>query len=546
VWRGHRNHRNVESLFLRYPLQLADIVNGNAASRLVADFLVGGVEKRRDFEAFLAETRVVRERQTEVAGAHDGDTEVAVETENLPQMAAEVLDVVADAANAELAEVGQVLADLRRVQVKLLCQRLGRNRLHAARIELVQAAQVHGQAVCGQFRHLIGGLAPLVRPIHKRKWYCKVLELDVGANAFLPRTVGAAVAALMLLTPVFSVAQPPPRRLATIGGLRQFPGFYHLQNILLRGEFKGETGKIMFEAEDGNIRSILDNGVPTSSGRVEIRGQLIDIGRLEPGDPRVPDSEMRDVTRWPRPGEELFVRVTAVTSADAPPALSIRTLALEPWRYAGQKVTVTGNFRGRNLFGDLPGAPGKSRFDFVIRGAEGAAWVAGLQPKGRGFDLDIDKRFDTDKWLAVTGVVAYERGLVRIDATELATAPAPQLLLQADEPAAPPPVLPTLEVVFSSPTPGEEDVEGATPVRIQFSRGLDPKSIGGSIRVSYLDSTTNPPSFQATYDAATRAVTMKFSRPLEPGRVRIDVVDTLRAFDGAPAKPWTVTFTIRD
>jgi hypothetical protein len=358
--------------------------------------------------------------------------------------------------------------------------------------------------------------------------------LDVDANAIglvrrwserrIPRAVGAAVAVLILLAPVFSAAQPPPRRLATIGALRQFPGFYHLQNILLRGEFKEDGGKIMLEA-DGNIRSILDSGVRTTTGPVEVRGQLIDIGRLEPGDPRVPDSEMRDVTRWPRPGEELFVRVTAVTSPDATAALSIRSIALEPWKYAGQKISVTGNFRGRNLFGDMPGAPGKSRFDFVIRGTEGAAWVVGMQPKGRGFDLDIDKRFDTDKWLAVTGVVAYERGLVRIDATELATATAPQLIVQADEPAAPPPVLPTLEVVFSSPTAGEEDVEGTAPVRIQFSRGLDPKSIGGAIRVSYVDST---------------------AKPLEPGRVRIDVTDSLRAFDGAVAKPWTVTFTVRD
>ena len=36
---------------------------------------------------------------------------------------------------------------------------------------------------------------------------------------------------------------------------------------------------------------------------------------------------------------------------------------------------MLGNFRGRNLFGDLPGAPGASPYDFVIRGAEGAVWV---------------------------------------------------------------------------------------------------------------------------------------------------------------------------
>lgn len=383
------------------------------------------------------------------------------------------------------------------------------------------------------------------------------LELDVGANLIRLvrrsasragglRLAAAAVAAILLLTPAISTAQPPPRRLATIGGLRQFPGFFHLQNLLLRGEFKEDAARIMLDAEDGNIRVVLDNGVRTTSGPVEVRGQLIDVGRLDPGDPRAPDAETRDASRWPRPGEELFVRVTAVSAAQPAATVSIRGLALEPWKYAGQKVTVTGNFRGRNLFGDLPGAPGKSRYDFVIRGTEGAAWVAGMQPKGRGFDLDIDRRVDTDKWLEVTGVVTYERGLVRIDASGLATASAPQLVLEADEPATPPPTLPPLEVVFSSPTPGEEDVDARTAVRIQFSRGLDPKSLNGAIRVSYPGATEKPPAFQTTYDAATRAVTMKFSAPLAPGSVRIEVLDTLKAFDGAGGKPWNVTFVVRE
>jgi hypothetical protein len=314
--------------------------------------------------------------------------------------------------------------------------------------------------------------------------------------------------------------------------------------VLLRGAFKEEGGRFFLDAEDGNIRSVLESGVRTPAGAVEVRGQLIDIGRLEPGDPRVPDTEMRDATRWPRPGEELFVRVTAVTEAAPPASTTIRALALEPWRYEGQKVTVTGNFRGRNLFGDLPGAPGKSRYDFVIRGAEGAAWVSGLQPRGRGFELDIDRRVDTDQWLEVTGVVAYERGLVRIDATQLAAAKAPEVLREADEPAAPPPALPPLEVVFSSPTPAEEDVTGTGVVRIQFSRGIDPKTLAGAVRISYPGTDAKPPAFQTTYDAATRAVTLRFSGPLEPGRVQVDVLDTLRAFDGGIAKPWTLNFTV--
>jgi hypothetical protein len=378
------------------------------------------------------------------------------------------------------------------------------------------------------------------------KWYCKVLELVVGALHRLRHTVAAAVAALVLAAPALSVAQPPSRRLTTIAALRQFPGFFHLQNVLLRAEFKEEGGRFSLDAGDGNIRVILDSGVRTPSGAVEVRGQLVDVGRLEPGDPRVPDAETRDATRWPRPGEELLVRVTAVGEAAPPPSTTIRALALEPWRYEGQKVTVTGNFRGRNLFGDLPGAPGKSRYDFVIRGAEGATWVSGLQPRGRGFDLDIDRRFDTDQWLEVTGVVAYERGLVRIDATQLTAAKAPQVIREADEPAAPPPVLPALEVVFSSPTPEEEGVAATSVVRIQFSRGLDPKTFPGAIRVSYPGSDRKPPTFQTTYDAGTRALTLRFSAPLEAGRVQVDVLETIKAFDGAAAKPWTLTFTVGD
>jgi len=350
----------------------------------------------------------------------------------------------------------------------------------------------------------------------------------------------------LLLAPALASAQPTTRRLATIASLRQFPGFFHLQNILLRGEFTEPGGRISLQAGDGDIRTVMDNDARTTSGGVEVRGMLIDVGRLEPGDPRVPDAETRDASRWPRPGEELVVRVTAVVSAAASPPLSIRALALEPWRFEGQKVTVTGNFRGRNLFGDLPGAPGKSRYDFVIRGAEGAAWVSGLEPRGNGFDLDIDRRLDTNQWLEVTGVVAYERGLVRIDATTLASAKPPQVITQADEPAAPPPSVPPLEVVFSTPTSREEDVSATTTVRIQFSRGLDTRTIPGAVRVSYPGRGTTAPSFQATYDGGSRALTLKFAAPLEPGEVRVDVVDTLKAFDGASAQPWSLTFRVGD
>lgn len=358
-----------------------------------------------------------------------------------------------------------------------------------------------------------------------------------------------ACLAVALALPVLTAAQGATRRLTTIEALRQFPGFYHLQNVLLRGEFADDGQRLLLRADEQQLRVMLADGVSSATGPVEVRGQMIDIGKLDPGDPRAGGFiEDREAERWPRPGEELVVRVTDVRSADSTGTASIRSVSLEPWRYQGQKVTLLGNFRGRNLFGDLPGAPGKSRYDFVIRGSEGAIWVTGQRPRGKGFDLDVDRRFDSDRWLEVTGTIVHERGLVLLEAAQLAaaTAPAAEPPPEPDVPASPPP---PIEVVFSSPTPDEIDVTPASPVRIQFSRGLDPKSVAGAFRVAYVgvpaSAATPVPPFETTYDAANRAITLRFKEPLERFRtVRIDVLDTLKAFDGAPTKPWTLTFSV--
>ena len=64
-------------------------------------------------------------------------------------MPLEILDVVADAAHAELAEVGKVLANLCGIEVELFRERLRRDGLHTCRLELIEGAQVHRQPVGG-------------------------------------------------------------------------------------------------------------------------------------------------------------------------------------------------------------------------------------------------------------------------------------------------------------------------------------------------------------------------------------------------------------
>lgn len=345
-------------------------------------------------------------------------------------------------------------------------------------------------------------------------------------------------------------SQSATRRVTTIDALKQYPGFFHLQNVLLRGEIDDATPKLQLKADEQTIRMVLDEGVATKEGTVEVRGVLVDLGRLEPSDPRVGNlAEGRDADRWPRPGEELFLRASVV--AEVPPSATtatVRAIALEPWKFETQKVTVVGNFRGRNLFGDLPGAPGKSRYDFVLRGAEGAIWVTNLRPRGSGFELDVNRRIDSDRWVEVTGTIVRERGLVSIDATKLTLAKAPEASEAPAESAAPPVPLEPVRVVFSSPTDGETDVLTTGAIRIQFSRGLNEKSLAGQLRVSYVGSPAAADSglqFNASYDGANRALVLKMAQPFEAFRtVKVEILDGMKAFDGAPVTPWSLTFSV--
>jgi len=344
-------------------------------------------------------------------------------------------------------------------------------------------------------------------------------------------------------------AQGTQRRLTSIDALRQFPGYFHLQNVLVHGEFVENERRISLRGGDTEIRVQLAQNVTTSSGSVEVRGQLIDVGRLEAGDPRAGNfAEGRESSSWPRAGEELLLQVTAVVPSQPMVTPTVRALALEPWKFAGQTVTVTGNFRGRNLFGDLPDAPGKGRYDFIVRGGEGSVWVTGLRPRGPGFDFDVDRRIDSNRWLEVTGPLVHDRGLVRIEATKIALAKAPDRSAPDRDDGAPESAVPLkpAEIVFNSPTEGETEVTPTSSVRVQFSKGLIEASLAGRVRASYLGAPAGEgPSLKTTYDAANRAIEIKFDKPLEPLRtVKIEILDGVTAFDSAPLPPWTLTFTV--
>src|SRR5262249_51708355 len=122
VRRGHGDDGNIEPLASGDPFEILDVVDRHPSPRLVSNLLVCSVEQRRDFKPFLAESRIVRECQTQIARADDRDAQPPIEAEDLAKVAPQFLDVVADTAYAEFTEVGEVFSNLRGVEVKLFRQ----------------------------------------------------------------------------------------------------------------------------------------------------------------------------------------------------------------------------------------------------------------------------------------------------------------------------------------------------------------------------------------------------------------------------------------
>jgi hypothetical protein len=371
---------------------------------------------------------------------------------------------------------------------------------------------------------------------------------------------GRRVLLVMLLAAGVS-AQTQQRRATNIAALLTFPAFYHGRQIVVIGEVATQpNGQIRVSNGVASIRVVFDGSAP--DGNDEIRGEFWDLARMNPDDPRLSRIDLHRTFGldpsgpWPRGGEVMAIMATAITSATVPSSPSIRSIVLNPSRYSNQRVTVVGQFTGRNLRGDLPDAPARSRWDFVIRSADAAMWVSGARPKGKGFDLALDARIDTSRWLEVNGVVKEGRGLqwleVGADAIQLAKAPNEGPPVE-EVPTVRVPAAPAPEVVFSAPTDGESDVSLATTVRIQFSRDIAPATLRGRVRAGYLESetrergepTTPTAEFAIQYRAANRVLELRFTKPLERFRtLKIDLQDGILGTDEQPLKPWTLTFVL--
>jgi hypothetical protein len=352
------------------------------------------------------------------------------------------------------------------------------------------------------------------------------------------------------------------RHATTVGALVAYPVFFHTQPVRVRGTFRAEHDDQVLVGGDASVLVVgrEATGAPADTSSVfEVTGVFLDVGRLTEGDPRLTGIDVNRLSQerlqkpWPGVGELLLLHADSVNRAEPFHAPTIRSLALAPERYVDSRVTVVGRFRGRNLYGDQPDAPGRSRWDFVLQSADASIWIVGLRPQGQGFNLKVDARVDTGRWLEVSGLVHRERHLVLLEGTSVTLAQ-PAVEAPPSEPVVRVPAVgPRPEVVFSAPTPDETDVSLATTVRIQFSRDLDPGSIQGQVRVSYSaaqsaergEAQPPPVPFTTRYDEGTRVLEIRFGEPLERFRVvRVDLLDGIKATDGAPLVAWTLTFTL--
>jgi Big-like domain-containing protein len=369
---------------------------------------------------------------------------------------------------------------------------------------------------------------------------------------------------------LLSIATPTPAQtrpyLTTIEALRWFSGFYNLEDVALRGELmelrnagthgdvtalgptngapktsdrrtgayslRGEHELVVLRGGDYDIPVML-NHLSVISGPVEVRGQFIDLGRVSPDDARIAEYDNKpDPQHWPNGGEDFVVSLTIVHAARPAPQPTVRALALEPWTFEGQSVTLTGQFGGRNMFVDLPMAPPHAKNEFVLRSAEGGVWVTGTPTKRESFVLT--------RPVSVTGVVRVHKGMAVVEAqTVHAVPPSPARTSTSPLPKQ------RGEVAFSSPSNGEMEVSPSVPIRIQFTRGIDPSSIANRIRITYGENAIpQTPPFEINYDIDTRSVQLNLSRPLEPFRtVKIEVLEGVMTFEGAAVEPWSITFT---
>jgi Bacterial Ig-like domain len=231
--------------------------------------------------------------------------------------------------------------------------------------------------------------------------------------------------------------------------------------------------------------------------------------------------------------------------AKTAPVVRLEDLVGRPGKYEGKVVRVAGQFRGENLFGDLPTKSRRKGSDWVIKDDVYAVWVTGRKPKGAGFSLDASLKRDTGKWMDVVGRVASVGQVVYIQASSVAlgTAPRDAVVAQAT-PTPPPPEKPKVPpvVVFSLPLDGDREVPRAIRFQVQFNKDMNEESFQDRVVLRYAGrpqpGDREFTAVRLTYDGGHRALVVDPGDVLRPGRVvELLLLPGIVDMEGMPLEP---------
>jgi len=336
----------------------------------------------------------------------------------------------------------------------------------------------------------------------------------------------------------------------------RYPAFFHARTVIVQGTVRIVEGTAWLEASADVRIHMLRVDINNDGKRIQVKGTFLDVGRLTANDPRVAklgvDSLVSSGGRrdWPRQGEMLVLsaeRDASYSPASAP--ASFLAVVLDPERFLNKSVVLVGQFRGRNLVGDQPAAPGLYKAEFVLRNGTSSIWVVGREPQGSDFKLDPAAPKDVGRWLRASGVVRRQNDLVYVEATSIergesvpeAGTIGPEGVVSS---------MPGPNITFSSPIQNGGDISRKVVVRVQFSRVMNGDSFVGRVRASYADSgppgssPVRDPEFMAFYVLKDQVIEIRFAAPLEPNRrVKIELLDGIATPDGSALKPWSLTFT---
>ena len=98
---------------------------------------------------------------------------------------------------------------------------------------------------------------------------------------------------------------------------------------------------------------------------------------------------------------------------------SLEPLVRYPKGAEGRVVTVSGTFRGSNLFEDLPPESRRSADDWVLKDGPFSIWVSGRAPKGKGWSLDPRSHSDCTWRIEATGKVENVGGILYLRPSQL-------------------------------------------------------------------------------------------------------------------------------